>query len=113
MPEDNPLSDIMKQVDFGEWTLDQTPQMAYYSAEPFAGGYSPAQQKYWSGQFGNVYNQYAGALGASVRNQTEAPSFVDFLRDMPWTERYTSLSPSLRPGSSFGRFNPATRYMYS
>ena len=110
---DNSFADWMPDMNWGDYQLEASPRMAYYSAEPFAGGYSPAQQKYWSGQYGNVYNQYAGALGAAVRNQTEAPSFVDFLRDMPWTERYTSLSPSLRPGSSFGRFNPSTRYMYS
>ena len=112
MPPD-PFADFMPDIDFGQYQLEATPQLAYFSSAPFQGGYSPAQQKYWSGQYGNVYNQYAGALGASVRNQTESPTFVDFLRDMPWTERYTSLSPSLRPGSSFGRFNPSTRYMYS
>jgi len=112
MPDD-PWASFMPEIDFTKFQLESSPEMAYYSAEPFAGGYSPAQQKYWSGQFGNVYNQYAGALGASVRNQTEAPTFVDFLRDMPWTERYTSLSPALRPGSGFRRFSPSARYMYS
>ena len=112
MPPD-PFADFMPDIDFGEYQLEATPQLAYFSSAPFQGGSSPAQQKYWSGQYGNVYNQYAGALGSAIRQGQEAPSFTNFLSDMPWTERYTALSPSLRPGGSFRRFNPATRYMYS
>jgi hypothetical protein len=112
MPPD-PFADFMPDIDFGQYQLEATPQLAYFSSAPFQGGYSPAQQKYWSGQYGNVYNQYAGALGSAIRQGQEAPSFTNFLSDMPWTERYTALSPSLRPGGSFRRFNPATRYMYS
>jgi len=103
----------MRDIDFAQYQLESTPQMAYFSASPFQGGYSPAQERYWSGQFGNVYNQYAGTLGSAVRKGEEPPSFVNFLSDMPWTQRYTALSPSLRPGGSFRRFNPATRYVYS
>ena len=112
MPDD-PFASFMPDIDFAQYQLESTPQMAYYSAAPFQGGSSPAQQRYWSGQFGNVYNQYAGALGSSLRQGEEPPSFVNFLNDMPWTQRYTALSPSLRPGGSFRRFNPATRYVYS
>ena len=122
-------------TDLWSQILEASPETAYYSASPFGqysqrnpwggsefvqggegvtqGGYSPVQQQYWSGQYGNVYNQYAGALGSAIRQGQEAPSFTNFLSDMPWTERYTALSPSLRPGGSFRRFNPATRYMYS
>jgi len=109
----NGFADFMPNIDFDQYTLETDPRMAYFSASPFQGGYSPKQQQYWSGQFGNVYNQYAGALGSSLRGGTEAPSFVNFLSDMPWTQRYTALSPALRPGSSFRRFSPTTRYLYS
>ena len=112
MPPD-PFSDFMPEIDFGQYQLEATPQLAYFSSAPFQGGISPAQKKYWSGQYGNVYNQYAGALGSAIRQGQEAPTFTNFLKNMPWTERYTALSPALRPGSSFRRFNPATRYMYS
>ena len=95
-----------------DYMLESDPSMAYFSAAPFQGGASPAQQQYWQGQFGNVFSQYQGALGTSLRSGTEPQSFVDFLEQTPWTERYSSLSPSLRPGGSTRRFNPATRYMY-
>ena len=100
---------------FSDYMLESSPSMAYFSSAPFQSGTSPtspAQQQYWQGQFGNVYNQYEGALGTALRTGTEAPTFVDFLDQTPWTERYTSLSPSLRPGSSSRRFNPTTRFMY-
>ena len=104
----------------GNWNtfqLEASPAMAYFSSAPFQGKTSaalssPMQRQYWGGQYGNVINQYQGAMGSALRTGTEAPSFVDFLQDMPWTERYTALSPSLRPGSSFGRFSPQTRYIY-
>jgi hypothetical protein len=113
MPPEDPFASFMPDIDFGQYQLEATPQLAYFSSAPFQGGYSPAQQQYWSGQFGNVYNQYAGALGTSIRQGEQAPSFTDFLSDKPWTQRYTALSPSLRPGSSFRRFSPTTRYAYS
>jgi len=110
--------------DFSDYMLESSPSMAYFSARPFQiqsgtdpsrPSYtqaSPAQRQYWSGQEGNVMNLYQGALGSAVRSGTTAPSFTQFLEGMPWTERYTSLSPSLRPGSSFSRFNPQTRRIY-
>jgi hypothetical protein len=77
------------------------------------GGYTPAQQQYWSGQYGNVLNQYKGELGRRMR-QGNPPglSFTEFLENYPWTERYTALPPSLTPGVTPTRFAPSVRYMY-
>ena len=97
---------------FNQYMLEVTPSLAYFSAAPFQGQTSAAQRQYWSGQFGNVTNQYMGALGTAIRAGQEGPSFTRFLEDMPWTEKYTALSPRLRPGSDFRRFSPQTRYMY-
>ena len=97
---------------FGQAMLETNPSLAYFSASPFQGQAPPAQRQYWGGQFGNISNQYAGALGTAIRAGQEGPSFTQFLEDMPWTERYTALSPRLRPGSDFRRFNPQTRYMF-
>ena len=94
------------------YMLEVTPSLAYFSAAPFQGQTSAAQRQYWSGQFGNVTNQYMGELGTAIRAGQEGPSFTRFLEDMPWTEKYTALSPRLRPGSDFRRFSPQTRYMY-
>jgi len=98
--------------DFSEYMLETTPAMAYFSAAPFQGTSGPAQRQYWGSQYGNIANEYAGAWGTALRTGGQAPTFTEFLEDMPWTERYTSLSPSLRPGGSFRQFAPQTRYAY-
>ena len=110
MPEwENILSGM---GDFSDYMLESSPAMAYFSAAPFQGTSSPAQRQYWGSQYGNISNEYAGALGTALKQGTEAPSFVDLLSETPWTERYTSLSPALRPGGSFRRFAPQTQYAY-
>lgn len=99
---------------FSSSWLEAVPEAAFYSAAPFGDtGFSPMAQQYWAGQYGNIQNQYLGELGSAMRNQQQAPSFVDFLEDYPFTQRYTAMSPALRPGGSFRRFAPSTRFMYS
>ena len=40
-------------------------------------------------------------------------SFTDYLEQYPWTQRYTALGPSMRPGGrGTSRFAPSARYMY-
>ena len=109
----NGFADFMPDIDFASYQLERDPRAAYFSSAPFQGASSPAQRRYWEGQFGNVYNQYSGAMGSALREGREGPSFVDYLSQTPFTERYTALSPSMRPGGSFRRFSPGTRYMYS
>lgn len=93
--------------------LEDLPEAAYYSAAPFSGGFSPAAQRYWQGQRGNLQDQYMGEWGRQLReNQTPTLSFTDFLTDYPWTERYTALGPGLRPGSGTSRFAPGVRRFY-
>tara|TARA_R110000824_G_scaffold255471_3_gene444427 strand:- start:539 stop:874 length:336 start_codon:yes stop_codon:yes gene_type:complete len=105
--------DILDNIgDFSAYQLEATPSLAYFSASPFSDNTSQAQQQYWQGQYGNVQSQYMGELGGALRSGEQAPSFVDFLSDMPFTERYSSLSPTVRPGSSFRRFAPTTRFLY-
>ena len=106
-----------------EYVLGFEPEAAYYSAtpfgtgataaSPFGGGFSPASQSYWSGQYGTVMNQYLGEAGRAMRRGEEpTQSFTDFLGQYPWTERYTALTPRGRPGGSTARFVPSTRRMY-
>ena len=96
-----------------DYVLPYAPQAAYYSASPFGGESSPAAQQYWSGQYGNVHNQFMGELGRSYRRGEEPTmSFVDYLDQYPFTERYTALGPQMRAGGSTGRFAPSARYMY-
>ena len=62
-----------------QYQLEATPSLAYFSAAPFQGQTSPAQGQYWSGQFGDVTNEYMGVMGSAIRGGTEAPSFTQFL----------------------------------
>ena len=96
------------------YVLQAAPESAYFSASPFGGGYSPSEQRYWSGQYGNVMNQYLGSMGESFRQGQEpsTTSFVDFLSQYPWTDRYTSMSPRLRPGGGTSRFAPSVRRFF-
>ncbi|MAH45277.1 hypothetical protein CMI37_05585 [Candidatus Pacearchaeota archaeon] len=112
--------------DFNFWqdyALEGSPEAAYYSAapfgtgmsaaSPFGGGAAPAAQQYWSGQYGNVMNQYVGELGRSMR-AGEAPTmtFTDYLQQYPWTQRYSAMSPAMRPGGRTSRYAPAARRYY-
>lgn len=103
--------------------LEYEPQAAYFSAapfggratsvSPFGGGYGAPAQRYWSGQYSNVMNQFLGQAGRRMRagESPESLSFTDYLEQYPWTERYSSISPLLRDRQT-SRFNPATRFMY-
>ena len=101
--------------------LEESPGAAYYSyADQWS---SPAQQQYYQNQFQNVYNQYLGTLGSALRMGASggegAPSmsdigqmrFTDFLGDYDWTNRYTSLPPTMR-GDFTQSYNPRTRQIY-
>jgi len=101
-------------TDWSDFLLEQNPQWAYFSSAPFTTstqqGYAPAQQNYWRGQFGNVWDRYMGELGSATREGTQFGSFADYLSDMPFTQSYyQNVSPNTRNQS---RYNPTTRYLY-
>ena len=102
-----------ENYDFFQHWLEDIPEAAYYSAEPFQGGFAPTAQRYWQGQYGNIQNQYMGELGKQLRaGQAPTKTFTDFLGDYPWTERYTAMGPRLRPGGATTRYAPSVRRMY-
>ena len=95
--------------------LEFNPEWAYYSSAPFqeGKGFSPMQNQYWRGQYGDVWDEYLGSLGAAEKRGQDAPLWTSFLEDMPWTQRYTALGPSLRPGGSTRQYSPSVRYAYT
>ena len=118
-----------------EFVLPHAPEEAYFSAAPFGsrattgnpfgreiagqpttatGGFAPAAQDYWSGQYGNVMRQFMGEAGRKMKagEDPTTMSFTDFLEEYPWTQRYSAMSPRLRPGGTISRFSPSARYMY-
>ena len=130
---------------FNQYTgdmLEYKPELAYYSspaAKTFAK--SPSRRQYFQRSFGDIYNQYLGKLGEESRLTGSAPTlrfqdFLDptkqtrtlinkrlgladqsreFLKDEPFTKRYTSMTPEMRGafGSERARTSaPSTRFIY-
>ena len=105
--------------------LEEQPQMAYQAAIPFSGqGFNQIsrpqrrQRDYWSNQYSNIYNQYLGrqgdALGELAQTGTTTnptQNFSQFLKSVPFTERYGALTPQQK-GTTTSRFAPATRHIY-
>jgi len=103
-----------------DFLLAEQPQWAYFSAAPFSTGggaasgqqgFSPSQEQYWRGQYGDVWSRYLGELGGATRGGDIVGGFTDYLEDMPFTQMYyQNVSPRERGGTA--RFSPTTRYMY-
>ena len=101
-------------TDWSDFLLEQNPQWAYFSSSPFTTsnqqGFAPAQQNYWRGQLGNVWNSYMGELGSATRQGQDYGSFSDYLEDMPFSQMYyQNVAPSAR---NQNRYNPTTRYLF-
>ena len=103
-----------------DFLLEEQPQWAYFSASPFttgAGtaneqqGFAPAQQNYWRGQYGNVWNRYMGELGSATRRGEHGGTFSDYLENMPFSQMYYQQTTPGQRGRE-GRYNPTTRFMY-
>lgn len=105
-------------------------------------GTSPARQQFFQRSFGDIYNEYLGELGEQIRYPSTPPmppdftaaggvspisptttsrgglptlKFQDFLKDDPFTRRYTRMSPEMRGqfGSERQRTSsPTTRFIY-
>ena len=111
----------MAMTGWEDFLLGEQPEWAYFSSAPFstgggaaAGGqqgFSPAQQQYWRGQYGDVWSRYLGELGGATREGEMMGGFTDYLEDLPYTQMYyQNVSPRERGGT--GRFSPSTRHMY-
>jgi hypothetical protein len=96
-----------------EGFLEYDPQMAYSSFGPsfgrdLRGSRSPAQQRYFEGQFSDIRNRYLGELGRQVRGgELPSTSFEDYLGAFPWADRYAALPPSMK-GAYTSQFAPRT-----
>jgi len=89
--------------------LEEDPELAYYAALGKQ-NLTPNQRLFYRNQFGNVRNEYLGQLGAQLQSgQAPTLKFLDFLGQMPFTERYAQLPPGLRERGISG-FAPPVRY---
>jgi len=99
---------------FNQSLLASIPQAAYYSspAGQAFGGQSPRQGRYFQQAYQDVYGQYLGELGRSLREGTAPTSFMDYLETDPWTARYSSLPQAAR-GVTGMAANPRTRFLFN
>ena len=111
---DNPFGDFYSDM------LEMDPQMAYLGklTNQDFGGINPVQQKrardYFSNQYSNIYNEYLGQKGREYEQKTDPSkmtTFSDFLSNVPFTSRYSEITPYQR-GMSTQRFAPSTRYIF-
>lgn len=91
--------------------LGQLPEAAYFSFQD-QGGQSPRQQRYFQGQFSNVFNQFLGGLGRQLGQGQNVPTgtFEDFLGDYNFGQQFSQLPPSVR-GATTSRFAPPARFL--
>lgn len=101
----------------GNWwdiVLQQMPQAQYYSSPAgleFA-GQSPRNRRYFQQAYQDVYSDYLGNIGTSMRSGIDPQTFDDFMQTDPWTSRYASL-PQAQRGVSGVYSNPRTRFLYN
>jgi len=98
---------------FNQSLLASIPQAAYYSspAGQAFGGQSPRQGRYFQQAYQDVYGQYLGELGRSLREGTAPTSFMDYLETDPWTRRYGQL-PQYERGVTKSYTDPRTRFIF-
>jgi hypothetical protein len=98
------------------WTniLEELEPAQYYSSPTgtaFGQG-SPRKRRYFSNAYQDIFKDYLGATGTTMRKGQEPMSFMDFLKTDPWTARYSSLPQQAR-GTTGLAANPRTRFLYN
>lgn len=105
--------------------LQEQPQMAYQGAVAsqfpqfdLMSRPQKRQRDYWSDQYANIHNQYLGqqgqglaALAQGRQPTTPMGTFSQYLENIPFTQRYASLTPQQR-GQGTRSFAPSTRYLF-
>ena len=96
----------------GKMAREQMPQAQYfdYAQQRFGGG-SPRKSRQAQREYGDVYNQYLGQIGRSLREGRPAATFEDFLKDDPFTKMYSQL-PQYERGVTQTMTNPRTGFIF-
>jgi hypothetical protein len=128
---DNAFFDFLAGGDWGSLTsetlkssLPFIPQAEYFSApaaEQFmqtpegrargTGAVSPRRRRYFQQAYQDVFGDYLGAMGTSMRAGKEPATFQSFLDTDPWTKRYSQL-PQYERGVTKTYTDPRTRFIF-
>lgn len=92
----------------GSSFLNDNPQAAYMGAMPSV---NPSQRRFLSGQYGNIYGEYQGALGQQAQSMMlPSLTFDDFLKRYPWLQYMEGFAPRQR-GVYQSQFAPPARFL--
>ena len=108
----NAFTDFLANSDWGSMLLSQLPQAAYFSSptgQEF--GSSPRRGRYFQQAYNDVYSQYMGNIGSSMRSGQAPATFQEFLQTDPWTKRYGQL-PQFERGVTKTYTDPRTRFIF-
>ena len=97
--------------DIGRMTLSQMPQAAYMDYAQRTFGDRGRRSRFSQQAYGDVYNQYLGEIGRSLREGQAPATFEDFLSTDPFTKRYSQL-PQYDRGVTQTMTNPRTRFIF-
>lgn len=113
MANGNGFTDFLANSDWGSMLLSYLPQAAYYSSPAGSqfGEASPRRGRYVQQAYGDIYSDYLGAMGTSLRGGQEPTSFLQFLETDPWTKRYGQL-PQYERGVTKTYSDPRTRFIF-
>ena len=101
----------------GWWNvvLQQMPQAQYYSSPTGMqfGAQITSRARYFQKAYQDVYSDYLGNIGTSMRSGEAPMSFMDYMEtNDPWTSRYSAL-PQVARGTTGAYSNPRTRFLYN
>jgi|TARA_Y100000310_G_scaffold144240_1_gene143520 hypothetical protein len=93
-----------------EW---DEPAQYYSSPTGMAFGQgSPRKRRYFSNAYEDIFKEFLGAAGTSLRAGQAPTTFMDFMKTNPWTKGYSSL-PQASRGVTGQAANPRTRFLYN
>lgn len=97
----------------GQQALTSMPQAEYFSSQVGGefGAASPRRSRYMQRAYQDVYGDYLGNIGRSLRQGQAPATFQEFLKTDPWTKRYSQL-PQYERGVTQQFTNPRTRFIF-
>lgn len=90
--------------------LDEEPRAAYFSYGKRFGGLNQSgrQEKFFTNQFSDIYNQYLGSLGARIKaGTTPTGNFNDYLAGFDFENWYRKQVPYEQRNQGFSDLVPS------
>jgi hypothetical protein len=107
------------QNDLWSDILAKEPRRTYFGfGDQFGGsgssGRGQVQRNYFQNQFQPIFDEFTGQLSQNIMQGQEPfqqQSFQEFLGELPFSQRFASLPPSMRGGQR-GRFAPQATFRF-